>query len=44
MALKEHGQGEEVVNIVSQFIGGTTLEIQVDYYVWRMVELSRFFI
>ncbi|XP_050266205.1 histone-lysine N-methyltransferase EZA1 isoform X2 [Quercus robur] len=28
MALKEHGQGEEVVNIVSQFIGGTTLEIQ----------------
>uniref|UniRef100_A0A2N9IR30 SET domain-containing protein n=1 Tax=Fagus sylvatica TaxID=28930 RepID=A0A2N9IR30_FAGSY len=31
MAFQEHGLGEEVVNTVSQFIGGTTLEIQERY-------------
>lgn len=29
MAFQEHGTGEEVVKAVSQFIGATTLEIQV---------------
>ncbi|KAK9281807.1 hypothetical protein L1049_004713 [Liquidambar formosana] len=31
MAFQEHGISEEVVNIVSQFIGGTTSEIQERY-------------
>ncbi|GMH02304.1 hypothetical protein Nepgr_004143 [Nepenthes gracilis] len=31
MAFQEHGLNEEVVNIVSQFIGGTTTEIQERY-------------
>lgn len=29
MAFQEHGLTEEVVNFVSQFIEGTTMEIQV---------------
>jgi hypothetical protein len=29
MAFQEHGLSDEVVNFVSQFIEGTTLEIQV---------------
>ncbi|GAB4830582.1 hypothetical protein Ancab_020348 [Ancistrocladus abbreviatus] len=31
MAFEEHGLNEEVVNIVSQFIGGTTAEIQMRF-------------
>ncbi|XP_041022193.1 histone-lysine N-methyltransferase EZA1-like isoform X1 [Juglans microcarpa x Juglans regia] len=31
MAFQEHGLGEEVFNILSQIIGGTTLEIQERY-------------
>lgn len=29
MAFEEHGINEEVLNIVSKFVGGTSLEIQV---------------
>ncbi|KAF5455383.1 hypothetical protein F2P56_024967 [Juglans regia] len=31
LAFQEHGLGEEVVNILSQFIGGTSLEMQERY-------------
>ncbi|XP_041018324.1 histone-lysine N-methyltransferase EZA1-like isoform X11 [Juglans microcarpa x Juglans regia] len=31
LAFEDHGLGEEVVNILSQFIGGTTLEMQERY-------------
>ncbi|XP_027363772.1 histone-lysine N-methyltransferase EZA1 isoform X2 [Abrus precatorius] len=31
MAFEEHGSNEEVLNIVSQFVGGTSLEIQERY-------------
>lgn len=49
MSLQEHGVGEEVVKLVSQFIGGTTLEIQVinidsDTMFCRIAEVSRLFI
>ncbi|KAK6937281.1 SET domain, partial [Dillenia turbinata] len=33
MAFQEHGLGEEVLNIVGQFVGGTHLEIQERYQI-----------
>lgn len=40
MAFEEYGLNEEVLNIVSEFVGGTTSEIQVIFYnLWNEVML-----
>ncbi|XP_019441295.1 PREDICTED: histone-lysine N-methyltransferase EZA1 isoform X2 [Lupinus angustifolius] len=41
MAFEEHGLNEEVLNIVSQFVGGTSLEIQERYKSIKEKNISR---